>query len=217
MKISLRDSALVGEDLEAALAAEYRQGERAVTQAMRAAQAELKTNWRGQVTSAGLGQRLANTIRGEAYPRGTDSMNAAALIWTKAPKLIAAYERGVTIRARDGFWLAIPTPAAGMRTRGRKMTPEEWQRRHGIKLRFVHTRKNQFLLVADEVRTNSKGQARRKGGKRRQDGILTGAQTVVIFILVPQARVKKRLDLMKAADALSARLPQMILANWPEV
>lgn len=209
--------ALILEDLERDLAREILRGERAVTSALRQAQLDLKANWRQQITSAGLGQRLANTVRGDTYPKGTDSMNAASLVWTRAPKILAAYESGVVIRARDGFWLAIPTEAAGTRSRGRKMTPQEWQARHGMKLRFVQTRTNRFMLVADEARVTSRGRAARKRGKRRADGILTGAQTVVIFILVPQTRLRKRLDLLKAADAVAARVPAMIQSNWPEV
>lgn len=216
----MRVRAFVQGDIDAALAAEVRSGERAVSQSMRAAQAELKANWRGEVTSAGLGQRLANTIRGEAYPRGTDSLNAAALVWTRAPKIIGSFEKGGMIRGKNGLYLAIPLPAAGIGAKGRKMTPEQWELRNGMKLRFVFRAGKPPLLVADDARLTTgrrSGLARRKGGKRRSDGILAGAQTIAIFLLVRQARLTKRLNLMAAADAIGARLPQKIISNWPEV
>ena len=47
-------------DLVAAMAAEVKAGEKAVTAAMREAGTGLKSSWRTQLTGAGLGRRLAN-------------------------------------------------------------------------------------------------------------------------------------------------------------
>src|SRR5690606_34318611 len=52
----------IAPDLVAAMAAEVKAGEKAVTAAMREAGTGLKTAWRGQITGAGLGRRLANSI-----------------------------------------------------------------------------------------------------------------------------------------------------------
>ena len=49
-------------DLVAMMRAEIAAGERAVTAAMREAGAGLKLAWRGQITDAGLGPRLANSM-----------------------------------------------------------------------------------------------------------------------------------------------------------
>jgi hypothetical protein len=46
--------------------------------------------------------------------------------------------------------------------------------------------------------------------------MLTGAATVVIFILVPQVRLRKRLDLDRDVERAYEALPSMILANWLE-
>ena len=105
-------------DLAAMMAAEIKAGEKAVTAATREAGTSLKTAWRGQITGAGLGQRLARTIRSEQYPKGQPSLNAAALVWSKAPEIINAHDTGPLIRSRNGFWLAIPTEAAGKSRRG---------------------------------------------------------------------------------------------------
>ncbi len=59
---------------------EVRAGEKAVTTAMRDARTGLKSAWRAQITGAGLGARLARTIRSEGYPKGKPSLNAAALV-----------------------------------------------------------------------------------------------------------------------------------------
>ena len=110
-------------DLAALMAAEIAAGERAVTAAVREAGAGLKLGWRGQITGAGLGARLANSIRSEVFPKAGASLNAAAVVWSKAPVIIGAHDAGPLIRAKNGLWLAIPTPAAGKALGGRRITP----------------------------------------------------------------------------------------------
>ena len=53
----------ISPDLVAMMAAEIAAGERAVTAAVRQAGSGLKLGWRGQIAGAGLGARLANSIR----------------------------------------------------------------------------------------------------------------------------------------------------------
>mgnify|MGYP001166125177 CR=1 FL=1 len=197
-------------NLAAMMVAEIEAGERAVSKAIGEAAGSLKTAWRGQITGAGLGARLARTIRSEQFPKGKDSLNAAALVWSNAPLIIGAHEEGPLIRAKSGFWLAIPTPAAGKSMRSGRITPGEWERRRGIRLRFVYRPRGPSLLVADG-RLNSRGLA---VGSRSKTG--RGATTVPIFLLVPQVKLRKRLDLIRDAKAAQERIPGAIVANWVE-
>lgn len=195
-------------DLVVMMAAEIKAGERAVSAATRDAGNSLKTAWRAQITGAGLGQRLARTIRFEQFPKGKPSLSAAALVWSKAPVIINAHDTGPLIRSKTGFWLAIPTPAAGKSTRGGRITPGEWERRSGLQLRFVYRRTGPSLLVA-EGRLNTRGRAvasRSKTGR--------GVVTVPIFLMVPQVKLPKRLDLARDADQARDALPGAIVANW---
>jgi len=197
-------------DLAAMMAAEIRAGEKAVTAATREAGTSLKTAWRTQITGAGLGQRLARTIRSEQYPKGQSSLNAAALVWSKAPDIVSAHDTGPLIRSRNGFWLAIPTAAAGKSRRGGRTTPVEWERRTGLRLRFVYRPSSPSLLVA-EGRLNKGGRAvasRSKTGR--------GLTTVPIFLLVPQVKLPKRLDLDRDNERARDSLPGLIVANWLE-
>lgn len=202
------------DQLQAELLREIDRGERAVTRAMDGVKTAVRDNWREQIRSAGLGSRLSNTIRGQRYPQAGQSLNAAAMIWSKAPEIVGSHERGDIIRSKDGFWLSIPTEAAGTGAGGRRLTVGEWEQRRGMRLRFVYRPGQASLLVADDARVSKSGQARRKGGRRRKDGILTGAQTVVIFFLVPQVSIRKKLDLMRDAEMIAAQLPSMISAAW---
>ena len=195
-------------DLAALMAAEIKAGERAVTTAMREAGGQLKTDWRRQITGAGLGQRLAKSIRAETWPKGTTSIGAASLVWSKAPAIVGAHDTGPLIRSKTGFWLAIPTPAAGRGLRGGKITPGEWERRRGLRLRFVYRRRGPSLLVADG-RLNNRGlgvASRSKTGR--------GRATVPIFLLVPQVKLPKRLDLDRDAERAHNSVPGLIVVNW---
>nr|WP_223115893.1 DUF6441 family protein [Paracoccus amoyensis] len=190
--------------------AEINAGEKAVTGAMREAGVDLKTAWRDQITGAGLGRRLANSIRNATYPKAGESLNATALVWSKAPVIIGAHNAGPLIRSRDGFWLAIPTEAAGKSLRGGRINPGEWERRTGLRLRFVYRRHGSSLLVA-EGRLNTKGRAvasRSKTGR--------GRATLPIFLLVPQVRLPKRLDLAQDAERTTDAVPGRIVGNWVE-
>ena len=195
-------------DIASLLDAEAKAGERAVTTAMRIAGTGLKDAWRAQITGAGLGPRLARTIRSEQFPKGRPSLNAAALVWSKAPVIIGAHDTGPLIRSKDGFWLAIPTEAAGRGLRGGRITPGEWERRTGLRLRFIYRRAGPSLLVA-EGRLNTKGRAvasRSKTGR--------GVVTAPIFLLVPQVRLPKRLNLARDAERARDAVPGLIVANW---
>jgi hypothetical protein len=207
MKLKLE----ISPDLAALMQAEVRAGEKAVTTAMREAGTGLKTGWRGQITGAGLGTRLGNSIRLATYPKGGESLNAAALVWSNAPVIVWAHDTGPLIRANGGSWLAIPTPAAGKSTKGGRITPDEWERRTGLLLRFVYRRRGPSLLVA-EGRLNSKGRAVASRAKTRR-----GLTTVPIFLLVPQVKLRKRLDLARDAERAIDGVPGRIIAGWAPI
>ena len=197
-------------DIVALMREEIATGERAVSTAIREASTRLKSAWRGQITGAGLGTRLARSIRSAQYPKGKPSLNAAALVWSKAPVILGAHNTGPMIRSKNGFWLAIPTPAAGKSARGGRISPGEWERRTGLRLRFIYRRQGPSLLVA-EGRLNTKGRA---VGSRSKTG--RGLLTAPIFLLVPQVRLEKRLNLAAAAEAELGRVPGAIVASWVE-
>ncbi len=197
-------------DLLAMLQAEVKAGERAVKAAMAEAGGDLKQAWRRQIAQAGLGHRLPRTIRNRTYPQHTDSLDAAAFVWSNAPEIISAHDQGVLIRSKAGFWLAIPLPAAGKGRGGARLTPGEWEKRRGLRLRFVYRRRGPSLLVADgRLNTNGLGVASRSKTGR-------GRATVPIFLLVPQVKLPKRLDLDRDAERALDSVPGLIVGNWVE-
>ncbi|HEV8035606.1 DUF6441 family protein, partial [Yoonia sp.] len=83
-----------------------------------------------------------------------------------------------------------------------------WERRRGLRLRFVYRPRGPSLLVADG-RLNNRGlgvASRSKTGR--------GRSTVPIFLLVPQVKLRKRLDLARDAERAQAAIPSLIVSGW---
>lgn len=204
-------------ELDKHMTDEFKRGNVASLSAMKWAADQTKGEWRGQVRGAGLGNRLSNAIRAQAYQNAAKpSIGAWALVWSKAPKITAAHEQGALIKSTNGFWLAIPTAAAGRGTGNGKITPSDWERRNGRVLRFVY-RKGRTGLLIDEGRAapgNVMVRRRSRGGDRLAAPRTFRNRSIVMFVLVPQAKLKKKLDLFGAADKVSAALPARIAALW---
>ncbi|CDK97888.1 protein of unknown function [Magnetospirillum gryphiswaldense MSR-1 v2] len=207
-------AAAITGDLRKIMAEEVKAAEDAVTAGTRQAADGLKADLRRQITEAGMGQRLANTWRAELYPKGRKSIKAAGFVFTKAPTIIRAFDQGAVIKSKHGFWLAIPTPAAGTGARGKRMTPGLWEQMHGARLRFIYRRGAPSLLVAENMRarTGKRGGFAKGSASALRSG--RGMTSVVMFILVPQVSLKKRLDVDSAAERWASALPGLIVENW---
>ena len=96
--------------------------------------ARLRTELRRQVTSAGLGQRLANSWRDKHYRN--QKLDAASVVYTKAPQIIRAFDEGAVIRSRRGRFLAIPTKRAEEGNRWQADQPENFSEHRFGPLRF---------------------------------------------------------------------------------
>jgi len=206
-------TATIARSLQADMQAELRNIERAVTSGTREAGRGLKTELRRQVASAGLGQRLANSWRDKHYPN--QKLDAASLVYTKAPQIIRAFDQGAVIRSKRGRFLAIPTENAPRRgTDGKRISPRTFPEHRFGPLRFVPRPSGPSLLVVDGLRASYSRQTgqlrgfRRATGRARRGG--AGLTTVVMFLLVPQVKLRKRLDVARAAERWSAQLPALI-------
>ena len=210
----MRLSAAIQGNLKAMMAAEVKAAEQAVSSGVKQATDGLKNELRGQVTGAGLGERLAKSWRGDLYPKGGMSINAAGFIYTKAPEIIGAFAYGTTIRSKRGRFLAIPTQYV-TRRENKKLSPADFAEA-GIPLRYVPPKgtRRVGLLVVDDFRVTSKGKARVVSDRAKKTG--RGLTTVVMFILVPQAQLKKRFDIDSVAQKWIDRLPKLVVGSWPD-
>jgi hypothetical protein len=206
-------AASITRSLQANMQTELRDLERAVTIGTRDAGRSLKTEIRRQVASAGLGQRLANSWRDRHYPNR--KLDAASLIYTKAPQIVRAFDEGAVIRSRHGRFLAIPTENAPRNgTDGRRISPSTFPEHRFGPLRFVPRSSGPSLLVVDGLRASFSRKTgelrgfRRATERARRSG--QGLTTVVMFLLVPQVKLSKRLDVARAAERWSGQLPVLI-------
>lgn len=139
-------------------------------------------------TQSAVPGRLYRAWQSSRFPESGPARNPVGTIWLKG----GARTRGAVqfwtqpgeVRGKSGQFLAIPLPAAGSRGRGRDLTPGEWERRTGIRLRFVYRPGRASLLVADGGTLNMRtGTYRQNTAKRAATGRLSA--TIPIFVLIP--------------------------------
>ena len=210
----MKVSVTVDGDLREIYGTSLAEGKRAVQRGVSVAGGDVQGDWRGQIAGAGLGSRLQRTIRKKVYPEGRNSLRAAALVWSNAGKIVDAFERGVTIRSENGFYLAIPLPAAGTQVGGKRITPGLWEKKTGRRLQFVFRKGKPPLLV--DTGTVTRAAPRVAFGERQRERRGFKNRSIPIFVLKPSVKLPKKLSLMATANAAQARLPELIVANWQE-
>ena len=136
--------AALARSLQADMQVELRNIERVVSGGTRAAGRGLKAELRRQVTSAGLGQRLANSWRDKHYPNR--KLDAASLAYTKAPQIVRAFDEGAVIRSKRGRFLAIPTENAPRE--GNRRQADQPEHISGASLRAAAVRASEDRAVA---------------------------------------------------------------------
>lgn len=220
-------SGSVAEAVEASLA-------RAVTQAVREETLAIKADLRRDTAAALKGNRLPMAWRSKVFPQGHDSVDAAGWVEVRASAadIIGMAMRGGVIRAKGGKWLAIPTREAGRfglkrgaggfgvttNSRGarERITPGGFERRTGMKLRFVYDSGRRAFLVVDGAQLN-RGIAGAYRGRGRGSKLYGPAgRTFVVFILVPQVTVPKRMDPDEIVAASRARFGGRVSRHWKE-
>lgn len=186
----------------------------AVQGGMRSAADGLKKDLRDQVTDAGMGTKLANTWRSAVYEnRGYDPVG---FVYTRAPQIIQAFDQGVLIKPQSGHvWLAIPTDTAPKKgTDGKRITPLNFPEEKLGKLEFVYRDQGPSFLVVHNVRASySKKTGQLRGFRKASDTALRtgrGLTTAIMFILIKQVKLDKRLDVARATQAWTDKLPSLI-------
>lgn len=169
----------------------YSDGAKAVTLGIRSATDSLKLEMRSQVRAAGLSSRLANTWRGDAFPKSKTSISAAGVVYTKAPKIMEGFEFESVIRSQNGTWLAVPTDAIKKRAYGKRMTPALYERSKGIRLRFVYRPHGVSFLVHEQRK-----------------------KTIIAFLLVRQVKMPKLINFETQSKKWQDKVPSLILQNW---
>jgi hypothetical protein len=188
----------------------------AVTGAVGIATRGMVQELRHEIGQAGLGGKLPNAVRGEVYPQGgKTSLRAAGFIYPRgkgAADILESFSQGVTIRGKDGLWLAIPTKEAGTQALGKRITPGLWEQATGLRLKFVYRPGRVSFLVATQQYNRGSASRFKAGRKSRNLSSVGGSRGVsaIIFILVRQVTLAKRLDPDAIAQRWADRAPDLI-------
>lgn len=202
---------------------------KSITLVMREETSGLKDDYRKQVREAGMGAKLANSWRSEAYPKGENSLNPAGYIWSAAPTIIESFVRGSHIRpVRGAKWLWIPTRNVPPRRRagnyasrlssrssGSRMTPEEVELHFNAELQVVIEGGRGFAFI-DVVSGLSGGYRQATPGRLhgRQGMAPRKQKPVLMFNLVRGVRMPKLLDLNGPAQKRADNVARRIASEW---
>lgn len=183
--------------------------EAVLTTAMRRRIRALEREIEAEMRRAGLG-RLARAPQSRAYPASGSSLGPAGIVWMKGGRrtqgAVRAFDEGARIRSPDGFFIAIPTDNAPKKgIGGGRISPSNWPDSRFGKLRFVYRRTGPSLLVVDGARASfSKATGQLRGFRRasaRAQRTGTGLTTVVMFVLLPEAKMPKLYDIDRIVAA----------------
>jgi hypothetical protein len=241
-------TATIRGDLRAAMEAHIRDAARAMRRGVERAGREVQAELRAQARSGGFtdrGRALANSWRLNLYPSpaaAPRTLRPAALVWSRAPKLVDAFDRGTPITARGQRYLAFPTGynAAGGRrnasSRGGVMvTPAQMRAARGQAFILRSTSNPAVRLWCLRVRAAShigvRGRRRgagrlrlfvgpnvevlggsRRGQQQRARDILAQG-FVPMFFLLRQVRLRKRLDIAAIRRRAPAILARSLAAE----
>lgn len=211
----------VAGDIKADMEREISATKRAVHGGVKLGTDGLKQELRKQVTDAGLGQRLANTWRSEVYPKQPVSLRPAGYVKSKAPDIMRAFGEGAVIRAFKKRWLAVPTKDAPKRGKdGKKLTPLNFPEHRLGKLVLVErTSGPSFLIVKDVRKSFSQKTGEFRGFKKASASAIAKGNAekfAVMFILLDQVTLAKRLDIATAGNRWVNRLPELIEQSYLE-
>jgi hypothetical protein len=212
---------------------------RAVTTTGQQVQNELRAQARGAGFKDG-GRAVANAWRLRVFPgspaAAPRTLRPAALVWSKMPDVVNSFDKGATIRARGGKYLAFPTgynAGGGRRSAGKRgglrTTPEQMMQAGKRGEAFVLPldgkpgRALWCLRVAAAYGTTQRTRTKLKLFVGSGTEVLTGARKglqqrrgeilkqgfVPMFFLMKSLSVRKRLDV----DKVRARAPRMFAAN----
>lgn len=206
---------------------------RDVTASVREGTEALKGLVRGATERAFKGNRLPKAWRGKVYPQGQDSVDAAGYVAVRgsAAAIIETALKATVIRAKGRGWLALPTEEAGkfglrrgtngmgvtVNSRGarERITPGGFERRTGIRLRFVYIPgRRDAALVADQAMLGPGRVARPYRSKGRGSRLYGPAgKTITIFKLKPFITTRKRMDIDTLADQAGSKTAGLIVTH----
>ncbi|WP_316979967.1 DUF6441 family protein [Shumkonia mesophila] len=223
----MRLEAAIAGDLRKIMREEIEGARKAVVAGLRQAGTELRDNLKSHTQEAGLGA-LGRAWAVKVY-RGRSAFSSAALVYPKgrgARAALWALEHGETIRPVNGRYLAIPTQFnRRLGRRGGRVIyrPAELKDSFvargpgGDLLLFARLQHAQRKTQGGTIRELAAVNTHILGsGRARRTRELLRHGVVPMFILKPQVRIEKRLDIAGVAARAADRAAELILLRWNE-
>lgn len=196
------------------------------TAAVRRETRALEKEFEAATLAAGLGQNMARTWQSRTFPANRDAIGAAGYVWSKARQRMRAFAEGAVVVPKQGRFLAIPTVwnrQGGRKGAAPRVTPAQMvaakgqafvftpKGSPGVKIWAVRAaavggrgRSKYAVSAGGLLAVNASGSraALRQGNQRAllQQGF------VPMFVLIPRAVIRKRLDLPPMVHAAEGRL-----------
>jgi Family of unknown function (DUF6441) len=196
------------EGLDATFASGLAIIEQATTAGMAEGGEGLLDELRDLTFKAGLGTRLPNTWKLELYPRGRTSLEPAAFVYSKAPKIISFFTVDRVITPL-GAAFAIPVSPV-IKRGGKPMSPVEVEARFNQELEARPLPSGNVGLFLDLVAAKSRRRPGFRPATRRRVAAGRRVEKTLMFVLVRSLRSVKLLDLEASAERWGFRTVTLI-------
>jgi len=238
----MRVEAVVEGNLKEIVRGQMRAAKKAAAVGIRKAAKGLHKEVKAHVRGAGF-KGLARPWRAKHFRKGRTAFDVASLVYVRADEgvrhAVWALEHGDTMRAKNGRFLVIPTgfnkPKGQRKSKERYLiSPAEMV----AMKKWTYTKKTSdgqglvwFLRVTEAAKKTRSGRVQRLafaggmalGGRNRGDvgsgrgrrvGKILKEGAVPMFILLPQVRVQKQLNIQRIADRWQPRAVDYVLQEW---
>lgn len=181
----------------------------AATSAVREAADTVKSKGRANIAAGGFGRRWQKALRANVYPRGRNSVNAAALIYHKIP-YAGVFETGAVIGGKPYLWLPLPTTPFG--AGGRRISASQYRKKVGAPLYSIWRPGKPPMLGANVRQTGSRAgrgislSLLRRG---RNPGGRGTVRLVPLFVGVSRVVIRKRFAIKALIEQAVASLPAL--------
>lgn len=197
--------------------------DRAQLAGMKEAGAGLKQDLVDQ-TEGLLGPRVARSWKARTYDNKGGAEGPAAFVYSKAPKIISFHTADQVVRSTHGRFLAVPTEDTPKKGGGGRMSVAEVEARFGKRVVFIPPSDRGFrspskrhpgvaYLVLKDLVVRKASQRYRNASEREKASGRKPMSAVIMFVLVPQVRGRKQIDLAATADRWAGQAVDLILAH----
>jgi hypothetical protein len=209
--MALRLVLAIAEEVARVIAESERPMARAATAAVREASDLAKRDGRASIAAGGFGPKWQNALRANVYPRGRDSIRAAAVVYHKVPYAIA-FEEGAIIQGKPLLWLPLPTVPIGRG--GRPIPASKFRQQVGMPLYTIRRPGKPPMLGAHIRASGGRSVSLTALRRGRGPGAKGTLRLVPLYVGVEAVKMPKRFAIREAIRRAADRLPELYLKHF---